>query len=70
MTRIIFVDDEVHVLQGMRRSMHAMRQQLSMVDPFAARRPATLGDLSRRFSCRSGEDRRGCIIIRNLGRSS
>jgi hypothetical protein len=38
-----------------------------VVDPFAARRPATLGDLSRCFSCRSGEDRRGCIVIREPG---
>jgi hypothetical protein len=34
--------------------------------PITARRPATLGDLSRRFSYRSGEDRRRCIVIRKL----
>ena len=30
MIRVVFVDDEVNVLQAMRRTLHAMRQEWSM----------------------------------------
>jgi putative nucleotidyltransferase with HDIG domain len=45
MIRIIFVDDEVNVLQAMRRTLHVMRQEWSM--EFSSSGPAALEELAK-----------------------
>jgi putative nucleotidyltransferase with HDIG domain len=45
MIRILFVDDEVNVLQGMRRTLHAMRQEWSM--EFSSSGAAALEELAK-----------------------
>jgi CheY-like chemotaxis protein len=45
MIRIVFVDDEVNVLQTMRRTLHAMREEWSM--EFSLSGAAALEELAK-----------------------